>query len=134
MFAAMRRASRDLVTTAAAAAAASGGPAGFASSRALAFWGSKLCSGAFLVVDIEGRQTDVDDLFLTESDFVSRCAVLLQCIRWRINARRGCAARQRQQPSGPQHRYGFLPTRLEGCLSDMTGTCHRASLSVFTRH
>jgi hypothetical protein len=64
---------------------------------------------------MEGRQADVRDFFLTESDYVTRCSVLRRFC-W-TNDCGGCAARQRQQPSGSQRRYGFRPTRsLRGLL------------------
>jgi len=67
-----------------------------------------MCSGGFLVEDIESRQTDVRDFFLTESNY--RCGVLRRYILCRTNYCRGCVARQRQRPSDSQNRDGFRPT------------------------
>jgi len=78
-------------------------------AAAFAVLGSKVRSGVFLVVDVERRQADVEDFFLTERDDVTRGVVRLRCIRCRTNDRRGRAARQRQHPGGSQYRYGFLP-------------------------
>jgi hypothetical protein len=45
-----------------------------------------------MIEDIERRQADVRDFFVTESDFVTRCDLLRRHIRSR-HGRRGCAAR-----------------------------------------
>jgi hypothetical protein len=63
--------------------------------------------GVFLVKDIEGAEADVPDFFLTEGEFMSRCDLHLWQIRRRSRRR---AARERQQSSGSQYRYGFRPT------------------------
>jgi len=67
-----------------------------------------MCSGVFIVEDIESRETDVRDFFLTERNY--RCRVLRRCIACRTNGCPGCAARQRQRPSDSQYRCGFRPT------------------------
>ena len=67
-----------------------------------------MCSGVFIVEDIESRQADVRDFFLTESNY--RCRVLRRCIACWTNGCPRCAARQRQRPSDSQYRYGFRPT------------------------
>ena len=67
-----------------------------------------MCSGVFVVEDIESRQADIRDFFLTESNY--RCRVLRRCIACRTNGCLGCAARKRQRPSDSQYRYGFCPT------------------------
>ena len=58
------------LTAAAALAAAAALSAALAAALAAAFavLGSKVRSGVFLVVDVEGRQADVEDFFLTERD------------------------------------------------------------------
>ena len=66
-----------------------------------------MCSSVFIVEDIESRQADVRDFFLTESNY--RCRVLRRCIACRTNGCHGCA-RQRQRPSDSQYRYGFRST------------------------
>ena len=65
-------------------------------------------SGVFVVEDIESRQADVRDFFLTESNY--RWRVLHPCIACRTDSCPGRAARQRQRPSDSQYRYGFRPT------------------------
>jgi 5-carboxymethyl-2-hydroxymuconate isomerase len=52
----------------------------------------RMCSGVFLVEDIKGRQADVENFFLAESDYVTRY-ILLGYILGRTNNCRGCAAR-----------------------------------------
>jgi ABC transporter substrate binding protein len=71
-------------------------------------------SGVFVVEDIESRQVDVRDFFLTESNY--RWRVLYQCIACRTDSCPGRAARQRQRPSHPQYRYGFRLTLSLGSL------------------
>jgi hypothetical protein len=56
-------------------------------------YAERMCSGVFLVEDIEGPQADVEDFFLAKSDYVTRCSVLLGYILCRDCG--GCAARQR---------------------------------------
>lgn len=66
-------------------------------------------SGVFVVEDMESRQTDVRDFFLTESN--CGCGVLRRHSACRTNGCRGWATtRERQRPSDPQYRYGFCPT------------------------
>jgi hypothetical protein len=66
--------------------------------------------GVFPIEDVERRQADVEDFFLTEDEFVPRfdsprgqiCGGAGRLCKW--------AARQRQKSSGPQDWYGFVPT------------------------
>jgi hypothetical protein len=101
----------------AAATATSAAPA--AAASACKFLAVELaCSGGFLVEDVERRQADVGDLFLTERDDL-RCRILRRHIRYRSGGRCGCsAARHRQgHPGDSQHRHGFTPTlSLRGAL------------------
>ena len=56
-------------------------------------YAGRMCSGVFLVENIEGPQADVEDFFLAKGDYVTRCSVLLGYILCRDCG--GCAARQR---------------------------------------
>jgi hypothetical protein len=56
-------------------------------------YAGRMCSGVFLVEDIKGRQADVENFFLAESDYVTRYSILLGYILGRTNNCRGCAAR-----------------------------------------
>jgi hypothetical protein len=59
-------------------------------------YAGRMCSrGVFLVEDIEGRQADVEDFFLAESNYVTRCSVLRRYILCRADDCRGCAAPER---------------------------------------
>jgi len=82
-----------------------------------------MCSGVFVVEDIESRQADVRNFFFTKSNY--RCRVLRRRIAWRTNGCPGCA-RQRQRPSDSQYRYGFRPTpSLRSCFAcDIVETSH----------
>jgi len=74
-----------------------------------------MCSGVFVVEDIESRQADVRNFFFTKSNY--RCRVLRRRIAWRTIGCPGCA-RQRQRPSDSQYRYGFRPTpSLRSCFA-----------------
>jgi len=64
-----------------------------------------MCSGVFVVKDIESREDNVRDFFLIESN----CRVLRQCIAGRTNGCPGRVSSQRQRPSDSQYRYGFRP-------------------------
>ena len=44
-------------------------------------YAGRMCSAVFLVEDIKGRQADVENFFLAESDDVTRRVVILRCIR-----------------------------------------------------
>jgi hypothetical protein len=58
-------------------------------------YSGRMCSGVFLVEDIEGRQADVENLFLTERHYMTRCSVLSRHVFCGIDDCRGCAAPQR---------------------------------------
>ena len=93
------------------AAAASTAAAAASVAAAAAAASDKLEAGSvFPVEDVERRQADVEDFFLTEGEFVTR----FDGPRGQICGGAGrlcdCAARQRQKSSGPQDRYGFAPT------------------------
>jgi TPP-dependent trihydroxycyclohexane-1,2-dione (THcHDO) dehydratase len=79
----------------AAAAAASAVPATAVPTFGGELYAGRMCSGVFLVEDIESRQADVEDLFLTESNYVTRCSVLRRYIFCGADDCRGCAAPQR---------------------------------------
>ena len=103
---------------AAAAAAAAVAAAAAAVAAAAAAASDKLEAGSvFPVEDVERRQADVEDFFLTEGEFVTR----FDGPRGQIcgGAGRLCdyAAGQRQKSSGPQDWYGLAPTlSLRGLL------------------
>jgi hypothetical protein len=86
-----------------------------AASAAVAAASDKLYVGlgrsdVFLVENIEGRQGNVGDFLLTESEFVALSGVRRRHIYCRATGYRGCTARQRQgQPGGPQQRYCACP-------------------------
>jgi hypothetical protein len=63
------------------------------------------CSVAFFVEDVESRQANVWDFFLTERDLI---AFRLRQINSTGDCRGSARERQRQS-SGPQHREGFAP-------------------------
>ena len=95
----------------AAAAAAPMAAAAAVAAAAAAAASDKLEAGSgFPVEDVERRQADVEDFFLTEGEFVTRfddprgqiCGGAGRLCKW--------AARQRQKSSGPQDWYGFAPT------------------------
>src|SRR5260370_37305350 len=67
-----------------------------------------MCSSVFIVEDIESRQADVRDFFLTESNYRRRA--LRRCIACRTNGCPGRAARHRQRSRDSQYRDGFRPT------------------------
>jgi hypothetical protein len=95
----------------AAAAAAAVTAAAAAAVTAAAAASDKLEAGSgFPVEDVERRQADVEDFFLTEGEFVTR----FDGPRGQICGGAGrlcdCAARQWQKSSGPQDWYGFAPT------------------------
>jgi hypothetical protein len=66
-----------------------------------------MCFGVFIVEDIEGRQADIRNFFLIESNY--RCGSLRRCIACRTNGCPGCTTRERQHPGNSQYRYGLLP-------------------------
>jgi hypothetical protein len=107
----------------AASAACAGCAASAAAASVSAPSGSKLyagmmCSGAFLVEDIESRQADVRDFLLSE-DYAS--GVLRRGIADRSD-RSGCATRQRQCPGDSQRRNSSsLPT---SCLRSLLRARH----------
>ena len=64
--------------------------------------GGLRCSGVFLVEDIERRQSDVGDFFLTEGDDLTGCRVLQRCIHCRSADRCECSAvHRRRHPAIP---------------------------------
>src|SRR6516162_10276617 len=64
-----------------------------------------------LVKDVEGRQADIGNFFLTEEEFVMGCGVLHRQIHFRSSSRRGCSAGHCQRHSGDSQRgCGSLPT------------------------
>src|SRR5215813_9617096 len=94
-------------TAAAASAAASAAAAAAASSK---FFPKSRRSGVFLVEDVERRQADVGDFFLTECD-LGRGRGPRRHIRRRHGGRCGRAARQRQRYADDSYdRYGLLAT------------------------
>ena len=67
-------ASAPAATTTATSAAAATAPAAAATTTAtgeLQVLGERVRSGIFLVVDIEGRQTDVENFLLAEKEFMT---------------------------------------------------------------
>jgi hypothetical protein len=96
------------VATAAAAAVTAAAAAAAVTAAAAA--SDKLEAGSgFPVEDVERRQADVENFFLTEGEFVTR----FDGPRGQICGGAGrlcdCATRQRQKSSGSQHWYGFAP-------------------------
>jgi hypothetical protein len=75
------------------AAAAAVPATAVATTLAGELYAGRMCSGVFLVEDIKGRQADVENFFLAESDYVTRYSILLGYILGRTNNCRGCAAR-----------------------------------------
>jgi hypothetical protein len=84
--------------------------------------GEPLAGVAFLVEDMECRQTDLGNFLLAQRNFVSHSCVARQRIRCWRTAGSVCSARQRQrQPGRPQNRHGFAPTL---CLRSLLRARH----------
>jgi hypothetical protein len=95
-------------TTAATDSVAAAASASVAAAAAAA--SDKLEAGsAFPVEDVERRQADVEDFFLTKGEFVTRFDGPHGQICGGAGRLCDCAARQRQKSSGPQDWYGFAP-------------------------
>jgi hypothetical protein len=65
------------------------------------------CFGVFFVEDIESRQADIRDFFLTESN--CRRGFFYRFIACRTNGRPSCAAREGQDPGNSQCCHSPLP-------------------------
>jgi hypothetical protein len=105
--------------TAATPASTTGSPSASAAARASApttapvghLYTSLQCCVVLFVEDVEGRQVDVGNFFLTEEEFVMRCGILRWHIHCRSSRRCGCSARHRQRYAGDsQDGCGSLPT------------------------
>jgi hypothetical protein len=101
----------------AASAAASAASAASAAATSAAATSGKLLtelerSGVFLVEDIERRQADVRDFFVTESDNLTRCRIRRRHIRYRSAGRCGCSGAHHRQrdPGESQHGHSFTST------------------------
>jgi hypothetical protein len=105
-------------SAACACCAASAAAASVSAPSGSKLYAGMMCSGAFLVEDIESRQADVRDFLLSE-DYAS--GVLRRGIADRSD-RSGCATRQRQCPGDSQRRNSSsLPT---SCLRSLLRARH----------
>jgi hypothetical protein len=95
---------------AAAVAAAATAPVAAAAAVAAAASDKLEVGSGFPVEDVERRQADVKNFFLTEGEFVTRFDGPRGQIWGGADRLCDCAARQRQKSSGSQHGYGLAPT------------------------
>jgi len=98
--------------SAAAASAASAASAAVAAATSGKLLTELVCPGVFLVEDIECRQADVRDFFVTESDDLRRCRVRRRHFRYRSAGRCGCSGAHHRQrhPGDSQHGHSIAPT------------------------
>jgi hypothetical protein len=113
--------SRRPAAAATAATAAAGAPSASAASAAAASAASPPSHlltglglrGVFLVENVECREADVGELFLTEEDFLTRRGILGRCICCWSARRCGRSSYQRKgHPGDSKDREGLLQTRL----------------------